>query len=224
MSDDAPTVAILGGTGKLGGGLALRWALAGVPVVIGSRDAARASAAAEAIAVRAPDATLTGLANRAAAEAGEIVVLAVPYEAHAATLAEIAPAVAGKIVVDATVPLAPPRVSRVQLPEGRAAALEAQAALGEGVRVVAAFQNVAAAHVAEPGHEIACDVLVCGDDRAARAAVIGLAARAGMRALHAGPLANAVAVEALTPLLIWINRDRKVSGAGIRITGLGDDA
>ncbi len=213
-----PTLAIIGGTGALGSGLARRWTAAGYCVVIGSRDPAKAEGAAR----RLAPAEARGASNADAARAGDIVVLAVPWASHAAILDEIKPHVAGKIVIDATVPLVPPKVARVQLPPEASAALAAQGRLGEGARVVAAFHNIAAKklHTDEP---LDCDVLVCGDDPGDRAAVIALAASAGLRGVHAGPLANAVAAEALTSVLIAINRHYKVAGAGIRITGLGKD-
>jgi NADPH-dependent F420 reductase len=209
-----PTLAIIGGTGALGSGLAKRWAAAGYDVVIGSRDAGKAAAAAQML-----GANVRGATNAEAAKAGEIVILAVPWPSHAAILDEIKPHVAGKIVVDTTVPLVPPKVSRVQLPPETSAALAAQMRLGETARVVAAFHNIAAGKL-QGDEDLDCDVLVCGDSPGDRTAVIALAAAAGLRGVHAGPLANAVAAEALTSVLIGINRHYKVPGAGLRITGL----
>ncbi len=217
-------IAILGGTGQEGSGLALRWAHAGHRVVIGSRTRKRAQDTAATINARIGAERAEGAGNLAAAQAGEIVVLAVPFAAQLATLAEVKVALAGKILVDVTVPLVPPQVGRVQLPEGGSAVLKAQATLGEGVRVVSAFQNVSAEHLKELGHAVDCDVLVCGDDREARATVIALAQDAGMRAFHAGPLANSAVAEALTSVLITINRQYKIKHSGIRITGLPADA
>ncbi|MGQ9886964.1 MAG: NADPH-dependent F420 reductase [Aggregatilineales bacterium] len=223
MAQDRGTViivAVLGGTGKEGSGLAMRWALNGYQVIIGSRDAERAaSRAAEMNAVLGGD-YLTGLENAAAAAAADIIVLSVPYSAHRATIESVKQHLNGKVLVDLTVPLNPPKVRVVHLPEGKAAALEAQSYVGEGVRVVAAFQNVSAEKLAQPNASVDCDVLVCGDDEAAKADVIRLAEAAGMRGVDAGPLANAVAVEALTPVLLHINKKYGVKGAGIRITGL----
>jgi hypothetical protein len=245
MTDPLPTIAVIGGTGAEGSGLALRWALAGYPVIIGSRDAAWAEDAAAEIEARArafgagiddsldtaevarrmarprtDDPTLCGMENADAAEACHIAVLAVPLPAQLPTLETIRAQVQGKILVDVTAPLKPPKVGTVQLPPGGSAVVAAQEMLGDGVRVVSAFQNIASAHLAEPDHEIDCDVLVCGDDRAAREIVIGLAEAAGMRGWHAGPLANSAAAEALTSVLISINRAYKIGGAGIRITGV----
>ena len=222
--DPKQTIAVLGGTGKEGSGLALRWAHAGHPIVIGSRSPERAGEAAAAINARVSGGRAEGADNLSAAAKGEIVVLTVPYAAQLATLREVKPALAGKILIDVTVPLVPPQVSRVQLPEGGSAVVAAQKLLGDGVRVVSAFQNVSAELLADLGHAIACDVLVCGDDRAARAQVIALARAAGMRAFHAGPLANSAAAEALTSALIAINRQYKVTHSGIAITGLPADA
>jgi hypothetical protein len=219
-----PTIAVLGGTGKEGSGLALRYAHAGHRVVIGSRSRQRAAEAAAAINARIGADRAEGADNLAAATAGEIVVLTVPYAAQLATLAEVKPALAGKILIDVTVPLVPPQIGRVQLPEGGSAVVRAQAMLGEGVRVVSAFQNVSAELLTALGSAIDCDVLVCGDDRDARAQVIALAKAAGMRAFHAGPLANSAVAEALTSVLITINRQYKVKHSGIAITGLPADA
>jgi 8-hydroxy-5-deazaflavin:NADPH oxidoreductase len=215
------TLAILGGTGQQGGALALRWARAGYTIVIGSRDAARAAEKARELAALAPGAAISGLDMEGAARAGEIVVLSVPWAAHGATLAAIREAAQGKIIVDVTVPLVPPRVARVQLPPEGSAAVAAQAALGPGVKVVSAFQNVAA-HLLEGGGDVACDVLVCGDDKDARGAVVELARDAGLRAFHAGALANSAAAEALTSVLIFLN-GRYHTTSGIRLTGLPDD-
>jgi NADPH-dependent F420 reductase len=219
MSAKLPTLAILGGTGAEGSGLATRWARAGYAVIIGSREAAKAEDAAHEIGVKG----VTGADNHTAAEACDIAILTVPFPAQRDTLAAVRDALQGKILVDVTVPLVPPRVSRVQLPSEGSAAQIAQGTLGAGVRVVSAFQSVSAHHLKDPDHEIDCDVLVCGDDEDARDRVIDLAAAAGMRGIHAGPLANAAASEALTSVLIWMNRRYKVPAAGIRLTGLADE-
>jgi NADPH-dependent F420 reductase len=214
-----PTVALIGGTGDLGTGLAMRWVAAGYPVIIGSREAGKAADAAARLAAAPGAPAPRGLANAAAAAAAEVVVITVPFASHAAILAEIRDAVAGKIVIDATVPLVPPKVARVQLPPDDSAAVAAQKALGPAARVVSAFHNVAALKL-QKGEPIDCDVLVCGDKPEDRAVAIELAAAAGLRALHAGPLANSTAAEALTSVLIGINRSYQVDGAGIRITGI----
>ena len=224
MSDSLSTLAVLGGTGALGNGLAKRWARAGYPVIIGSRAAARAVAAAEAVAAEAGAREVRGMSNRDAADAGEIVVLTVPFANQRPTLEEIKPVLDGKILLDVTVPLVPPRVARVQLPPEGCAGIVAQDLLGDGVRVVSAFQTVSAAHLADLSHAtIACDVLVCGNDPDAREAVVGMVEAAGMKGWHAGTIANAAAAEALTSVLIFINRRYKIDGAGIRITGTPGD-
>ena len=213
-------LAVLGGTGAEGFGLAVRWAAAGYDVTLGSRVAERAAEKAAELAAMGTGWRVQGMENLAAAERAEIVALTVPYGAHQATLAAVRAALQGKILIDVTVPLVPPKVSRVQLPAGKSAGEEAQALLGDGVRVVSAFQNISASHLVDLQQEIDCDVLVCGDDADAREAVVRLAAAAGMVAWHAGPLANAVAVESLTPVLISLNRRYKVPNSGIRITGI----
>jgi hypothetical protein len=210
-------VAVLGGTGDLGGGVARFLARQGVEVVIGSRDAARAASAAAALAAEVPGARCSGAALPDAARAGEVVFLAVPYAAHAETLAAVREAVQGKVLVDTTVPLRPPKVMRVQLPAAGCAAVESQQLLGDGVRVVSALQNISAHYLAE-GTVPDCDVLVTGDDEASRQLVIDLLARGGLRAWHAGPLANSAAAEALTSILIGMNKRYRFKGAGIRIT------
>lgn len=218
------TIAILGGTGAEGGGLALRWARAGHRVIIGSRDAARAAAAARSIAERVPGAQASGADNLAAASQADIVVLTVPYAAHKPTLETVKPALAGKILVDVTVPLVPPRVARVQLPPEDSVAVAAQRLLGPEVKVVSAFQNVSAHLLEDLDAPVDCDVIVCGDDKDARAAVVALAREGGMRGIHGGALANSAAAEALTSVLIFINGRYKVQAAGIRFTGLPEDA
>jgi len=219
MSEKPKTIAVLGGTGSEGGGLALRWARAGHPVVIGSRDRAKANAAAAEIAAKTGG-QATGGTMQEAAQAGEIVVLSVPFAAQQATALGVAGALAGKILIDVTVPLVPPRVGRVQLPDGGSAVEALQHRLGTDVRVVSAFQNISAHHLAHLDAEVDCDVLVCCDDREACAEVIGLAKAAGLAAWDAGPLANSAASEALTSVLITLNRRYKLEGSGIRITGM----
>ena len=161
------SVAVLGGTGNLGQGIALRLAMAGHAVTIGSRQADRANASAAALSQSA-GAPIVGTTYADAAAVAEIVFLAVPFASQSEVLDQVAAHLAGKILVDTTVPLVPPKVARVQLPVGGSAAVIVQMLLGDSVRVVSALQNVAAAHLREPGHAIDCDVLVTGDDKAAR--------------------------------------------------------
>ena len=218
---DIQSISVIGGTGALGSGLAKRWARAGYRVIIGSRSADKAQEAAAAARESIGDGEIIGMDNSSAAAAGDVVVLTVPFAHQKPTLEEIRAALAGKILVDATVPLVPPKVARVQLPAAGAAALLAQQICGDEVQVVSAFQNVAADLVATDA-KLDCDVLVSGDKQAAREVVVKLAERAGMRAWHAGPLANAAAAEALTSVLIFINRRNPDSHAGIRISGIGE--
>lgn len=216
------TIAVLGGTGAEGGGLATRWAKAGHKVILGSRDSGRAAAVAAELNQALGIDTVKGDSNRNAAKAAEIVVLTVPHGAQRRTAEEAIDGIRGKILIDATVPLVPPKVARVQLPADGSAVASLQKLLGEQARVVSAFQNVSAHYLKDLDHRIDCDVLVCGDDVAAREVAIGLARDAGLRAYHAGPIANSVAVEALTSVLISINSRYKVAGSGIRITGVPD--
>ena len=210
---DLETIAIVGGTGKLGAAIARRLAKAGRKVIIGSRSAENAQNAADELGFG-----LSGQTNAAAAAAADIVIVTVPFAAQEATLAEIAPHVSGKIVVDTTVPLVPPRVMRVQLPPEGSAAARAQRLLGKGVTMVSAFHNVAA-HKLATDEDVGCDVLVFGDDKAARSAVVRLAGEAGLRGLHGGALVNSAAAEAMTSILIFLNKTYGNDGAGIQFTG-----
>lgn len=212
-------IGIVGGTGKLGSGLAMRLARAGHAIMLGSRDPAKARAHAAEL-TQAGHGAIEGGDNAWATQGAEVVLLTVPYEAHDATLRAIKEAAAGKVLIDTTVPLKPPKVSRVQLPSGQAAALEAQALLGETTPVAAAFHHVSAAHLADPSHAIDCDVLVAADDARAKATALELVRDLGMRGLDAGPLANAIALESLTPVLIHLNRTYKSPGAGVVFTNL----
>ena len=215
-------ISIIGGTGELGGGLALRWAKAGLPVIIGSRDAGRAQEAAGKLNETSGNELTRGMDNMAAAEAGDIVVLAVKFSHHRATLEELKPALNGKILVDTTVPLVPPKVARVQLPPEGSAAVIAQNILGDTCTVVSAFQNVSAASLQYDDKAVS-HVLVTGDSSAARESVIKLANAAGYTAWHAGPLANSAASEALTSMLIFMNKKYDSYHAGIAITGISED-
>jgi len=214
------TIAVIGGTGKEGGGLALRWAYAGYPIIIGSRSAEKAEQAAAQVNELLGKQAALGMDNPSAARQAELIVVSVPYAAHQDTLNAIKAEVTGKVVVDVTVPIQPPNFSTVHLPEGRTAAEEARALLGEGVRLVSAFQNVSAVHLKDLNHQVNCDVLVTGDDAEAKQEVIALAEAAGMHGIDAGPLVNAIVAESLTPMLVGINRRYKVKSAGIRITDL----
>lgn len=224
-TENLPVLAILGGTGDLGTGLARRWAQAGYQVIIGSRTQEKAEAAVadlrEVMAERGiGDVTVQAMENLAAAEAADIVTLTVPFSHQASTLELVKPALQGKILIDVTVPLVPPKVARVQLPPQGSAGQIAQELLGEDVAVVSSFQNVAAAHLQE-GRGVECDVLVSGNKKAAREEVIKLIEAAGMRGFHAGMINNAAAAEALTSVLITINKQYGCH-AGIKISGLDD--
>ena len=214
------TVAILGGTGKEGAGLAMRWALNGYRVIIGSRSEEKAITRAAEMNEELGGDYIIGMANEDAAREANLVVLSVPYSAHKSTLETVKLHCQGKIVVDLTVALQPPDVMSVNLPEGGAAALEAQELLGAEVQVVAAFQNVSSVKLKQVNQPVDCDVLVCSDSADAKQEIIQLVKAAGMRGIDAGVLKNAIAVEALTPVLLYINKVYKVKGAGIRITGV----
>ncbi|MCB1668255.1 MAG: NADPH-dependent F420 reductase [Pseudomonadales bacterium] len=222
---DKQTIAILGGTGDLGTGLARRWSQAGYPVIIGSRTLGKAVDAVEQLSAiakaRGSDAiSVAAMTNEDAANAADIVVMTVPFSHQLSTLESVKGALSGKVLVDVTVPLVPPKVARVQLPEEGSAAVRAQDFLGDDVQVVSAFQNVAAHHLKE-GSELPCDVLVCGNKKEARQQVVELVEAAGMRGIHAGSIANSAATEALTSLLIFINKQYQCH-SGIRITGIDD--
>jgi NADPH-dependent F420 reductase len=213
------TVAVLGGTGKEGKGLAYRWAKAGYKVNIGSRDAAKAQAAAkELLVLLEGEAYVEGMTNQEAAEKSNIVVLTVPYSAHKDTLESVKADLKGKILVDVTVPLVPPKVSTVQMPAAGSAAQEARQIVGEDVQVCAAFQNISHEHLLE-NEDVECDVLVTGTSKEARTEVIKLVEAAGLTGWDAGPLENSVVVEGLTSVLIGINKKYGSTHAGIRITG-----
>jgi NADPH-dependent F420 reductase len=203
-------------------GLGFRWAAAGYPVVIGSRTAERGVAAATELAAQLGDdqGLVSGADNLTAAAQAEIIVLSVPYSAQTATLDGVKEALSGKLVISVVVPLRPPKVSHVWRPEAGSAAQEAQAQLGDDARVVAAFQNVSAAHLRDLDHAVDCDVLICGDQKEDKQVAIELAAAAGLRGVDAGPLVNASVVEGFTAVLIGINIRHKIKDAGIRITGV----
>lgn len=217
MNPSRPTLAVLGGTGKEGSGLALRWAQAGYNVIIGSRSAERAAQSAAELNALAGTTNVSGLGNAEAALAAPIVVLTVPPEAQLATLEGVKGELQGKILVDATARV---DARNPRPPQGQASGRMAQDLLGPGVRVVAAFQNVPAHALKQLENELASDVLVCADDVAARAQVVALAEAAGMRAYEAGGLDNGLVVEGLTALIIAMNKRYKSKTGGIRISGI----
>jgi NADPH-dependent F420 reductase len=216
------SICVIGGTGAEGSGLALRWAHAGHRVTIGSRDLTKAQAAAQELNAILGGDRITGIDSASGVAAADIAVLTVPFTAQIPTVTGLKAALAGKILIDVTVPLVPPKVSRVQLPPSDSCVVAVQQLLGEGTRVVSAFQNVSAHKLKKLDATIDCDVLVAADDKEARAITIALANDAGLRGVDVGPLANSVVAESLTSALIWINRTYKLPDAGIRITGLAD--
>jgi len=213
------TIAVLGGTGKEGKGLAYRWAKAGYKVLIGSRSSERAvTAASEIMALLEGSSSLVGTSNLEAAQLAEIVVLAVPYSAHRETLEGVKDVLKGKLLIDVTVPLVPPKVTKVQMPAAGSAAQEAKEIVGEGVEVVAAFQNISH-ELLLTDEEVECDVLVTGTSKEARTEAIRLVEAAGLTGWDAGPLENSVVVEGLTSVLININKQYGSTHAGIKIMG-----
>jgi len=215
------SIAILGGTGDLGTGLAIRWAKAGHRIIIGSRTQEKADAAVAELKKISPSTPAEAMVNPQAAAAGDIVVLTVPFEHQLSTLESVRAGLNGKILIDVTVPLLPPKVGTVQLPPEGSAGKRAQMLLGDAVKVVTAFQNVAA-HLLQQDVKIECDVLVAGNSKEARDIVIGLIEEAGMTGWHAGPIENSAAAEALTSILIQINRRHDISHSGIKIVGQAD--
>lgn len=217
-------IAIIGGTGKEGKGLAYRWAKFGHEVVIGSRAVEKAQAAADEINILIDhkDGRVVGLENIQAADWGEIIVLTVPYIAHVDMLNNLKDVIAGKILIDVTVPLVPPKVHIVQMPKAGSAGREAQSILGDETPVVIAFQNISYERLMKEG-DIDCDVFVCGTSKQARDTTLKLVEDAGMTGWDAGPMANAVVVEGLTSILININKIYGSREAGIRITGVNKE-
>jgi NADPH-dependent F420 reductase len=214
------TIAVLGGTGKEGKGLAYRWAKAGYRVLIGSRLSERAvTVASEIMQLLEGSSSVVGTTNLEAAQQSDIVVLTVPYAAHRLTLESVKDALKGKLLIDATVPLLPPKVTKVQMPPAGSAAQEAKEIVGEDVQVVAAFQNIS--HELLLGEEdIECDVLVTGTSKDARHEALRLVEAAGLTGWDAGPIENSVVVEGLASVLIYINKQYGSTHAGIKITGV----
>lgn len=208
-------IAILGGTGALGLGLASRWIRSGHEVLIGSRTIESAKSACGKLNINEDQ----GMLNLDAASQAEIACLTVPFSFQLDILSEVKDALSGKILIDGTVPLVPPKVMRVQLPEEGCAAIRAQTLLGDSVQVISAFQNISA-ELLQTDAEIDCDVLVCGDKRDSREQVITLVNDAGLTGWHAGPLCNSAAAEALTSVLIAINKNHTIKHSGIKITGV----
>jgi NADPH-dependent F420 reductase len=215
------TLAVIGGTGAEGSGLAMRWVRSGYRVVIGSRTAQKAAEhCAELNFKLGEPGLISGAENLEAAREADLIVMAVPYTAQKQILESIRPALAGKILINVNVCINPDRPAQVELPPGGSASLEAQDQLGSEVRVVAAFQNVSAEYLGDPEREIDCDVLVCGDDAEAKVSAMRMVEAAGMTAYDAGPLKNSIAVEGFTPVLLGLNKRYHARLAGIRITGV----
>jgi hypothetical protein len=211
-------IGIVGGTGKEGKALAQRWSRAGHVIALGSRDAERARVAAEELAAKGFQ-EISGGDNAWACRESDLVVLCVPYSAHGDTLRGLGDVLSGRVLIDITVPLKPPAVRTVHLPPGQAAALEAQAIVGPSTPVVATLHHVSSTHLGEADHGLDGDVLLCTDDARARDLTMGLLRDLGLRPVDAGPLQNAIALEALTPVLLHINKQHKTN-SGLKITGI----
>lgn len=212
------TIAVLGGTGKEGKGLAYRWAKAGYMVLIGSRSSERAvTAASEIMELLEGSSSLVGTSNLEAAQLADIVVLTVPYAAHRETLESVKDMLKGKLLIDVTAPLGTPK-TKFQMRATGSAAQEAKEIVGEGVEVVAAFQNISH-ELLLTDEEVECDVLVTGTSKDARTEAIRLVEAAGLTGWDAGPLENSVVIEGLTSVLININKQYGSTHAGIKITG-----
>ena len=227
MADEHPKqierIAVLGGTGNEGKGLAYRWARAGLEVVIGSRVLGKAQAAADELnkKLAVKKQFVTAMENTQAAAWCELAVLTVPYAAQMGMLEAVKEGLAGKILINVTVPLVPPKVTKVQMPAAGSAAQEAQNYLGEQTSVVAAFQNVSYERLLND-EEVNCDVLVCGTGKVSRQVVIDLARKAGMTGWDGGVIENAVVVEGMTSILIGLNKQFEGKAAGIKITGINE--
>ena len=223
MERTLPPIAVIGGTGAEGSAIALRLGHAGYQVIIGTRDPAKGARIVAELNGTLGTKALAFADNVNAAQTAAIVIMTVPYNAQIAMIEELRSALENRILIDATVPLKPPKVGNVQLPPGGSAVAAIQTMLGDKVRVVSAFQNVAAHKLRQLGADVGCDVLVCADNAEARTITLELIARMGLRGLDAGPICNSAAAEALTSILIFLNRKYKISGSGIKITGLDDE-
>ena len=224
QENQKPIIGIIGGTGKEGKGLAFRWIRAGYQVIIGSRTQEKAEDAVQALTELVPEATgpLSAALNEDAAQQADIVILTVPFAHHVDMVTFLKPFIKGKILVDVTVPLVPPKVSKVQMPPEGSAAMQAQQILGDEIEVVAAFQNISFENLLEEGTP-ACDILVCGRKREAREMILSLIESADMIGWDAGYLENSMVVEGLTSILIGLNKKYKVKSSGIKITGISSD-
>jgi len=213
-------LSLLGGTGPEGSGLGLRWAAAGHKVIVGSRQSEKGERVAAEMKALLPEGNIRGTDNLNAARAAEVVILTVPYEAQEPTLAAVAEALEGKLLITVVAPTRKPKARVWRMPSGLSAAEEAQQQLGDKVRVVAGFQNVGAHNLTNLDHRPEWDVLICGDRKEDKDVVLELCSDAGFRGVNAGALQNASVVEGMTSILIGINIRNKVRDAGIRITGI----
>ncbi len=212
------TLAILGGTGNEGTGLAYRWAKAGYHVIIGSRSSKKAKTAASEVNKRLARDSVEGMRNADAARACDIAILSVPYAGHKETLESLKQELAGKLLIDVVVPLNSEDITSLKVPPAGSAAQEAQQVLGEATSVTSAFHAISHTHLHRDG-PIPSDVLVCGDSDAAKEQTLQLVAAAGMVGWDAGGLANAIVAEGLAAALLNINKRHKIRSAGIRVTG-----
>jgi 8-hydroxy-5-deazaflavin:NADPH oxidoreductase len=214
-------IAVLGGTGREGKGLAYRWAKSGLEVAIGSRALDKAQATADELNEKldGKGIKVKGMDNPEAAKWCDLAVLTVPFSVHLPMLESVKDALNGKILIDVTVPLVPPKVAKVQMPPAGSAAQEAQNFLGETVKVVSAFQNISYERLFND-EDVDCDVIVCGTGKDARAAVIELVKKAGMLGWDGGVIENSVVVEGMTSILIGLNKQFEGKAAGIKVTGL----
>ena len=212
------SVAIVGGTGNLGGALAVRLAAPGVKVIIGSRDAQKAQNAVAALKPKMRAGDLVGATNQEAVKQGEFVLIAVPYEGHAQMVQDLKGQVAGKIIIDAVVPL---KKAKPFVPPAGSALLEAQSILDGEAPVIGALHNISAVDLGDVDAPLG-DVLVCGDDEAAKQKVMEVVRKIGARAFDAGPAANAYVIEGLTGIIIHLNRKYKSKHGSVKITGIGD--
>ncbi len=212
-------IAIVGGTGKEGRGLARRWAAAGHEVRIGSRDDEKARQCAKNLTETDP-LKIDGGSNAWAIESAEVVVLSIPYSAHGETVRALKSQLGDAVIIDITVPLRPPRVTEVNIPPGHSAALEMADILGKNAPIAATLHHVSATHLADPGHAFESDALVCADSERAKAVAMTLVGDLGLRPLDGGPLRNAIALEALTPLLLHLGKRYGHPGVGVRFVGI----
>jgi len=220
LKTEIKKIGIIGGTGKEGKGLAYRWANAGYEIKIGSRQIEKAVTTANELGkLISGNGMIEGVSNLQAAEEADLAVLTVPFSAHRLVLESVKPYLSGKILIDVTVPLVPPKVTVVQMPPAGSSSKEAQQILGDSVMVVAAFQNISYENLLQ-NRELHCDILVCGNSSSARDIVIKLIRDIGLVGLDAGPLENAVVVEGLTSILIGLNKRFGVKDSGIQITGI----